>query len=178
MEILLLTGSPHKKGTSALLAERFAAGARDAGHTVQRFDAAFAKLGPCRACDACKQNAGVCIQQDDMAQLKALLRAADMIVFVTPLYYFGMSAQLKCAIDRFYAINDLVAGKKSALIATCADARADAPMDALISHYKTIVHYLKLNDCGQVLAFSAGKRCDIEQSIYPDQAYAFARSLE
>ncbi len=39
MKVLVITGSPHKNGTSALLAEKFIRGATEAGHTVVRFDA-------------------------------------------------------------------------------------------------------------------------------------------
>lgn len=46
---------------------------------------------------------GPCVQKDDMAKLREMLLAADMAVFVTPLYYFGFSAQLKTVIERFYS---------------------------------------------------------------------------
>lgn len=50
---------------------------------------------------------------------------ADMVVFATPMYYFGISAQLKAVIDRFYAINGQIhTPKKSALIMTYADTSA------------------------------------------------------
>ena len=46
---------------------------------------------------------GPCIQQDDMEELRAAMLSHDIIVFVTPLYYFGVSAQLKAVIDRIYS---------------------------------------------------------------------------
>ena len=53
MKIVMITGSPHRHGTSALLADAFIQGAQEAGHTVFRFDAAFQELHPCRACERC-----------------------------------------------------------------------------------------------------------------------------
>lgn len=47
MKILLVQGSPHKKGSSNMLAEQFMEGAKSAGHTVSVFDAAHADLHPC-----------------------------------------------------------------------------------------------------------------------------------
>ena len=46
---------------------------------------------------------GSCIQKDDMQQVYDLLRQADMLVLASPIYYHGLSGQLKCAIDRFYS---------------------------------------------------------------------------
>ena len=124
MKILVITGSPHKKGTSALLADNFIAGALEAGHEVFRFDTIFQVTQPCLACYYCRKNNHKCIQEDDMELVWDKLIAADMVVFVTPVYYFGMSAQLKKVIDRFFAINDLLRSKpkKAVLLATCGDA--------------------------------------------------------
>ncbi len=54
MKIFVLAGSPHRNGTSALLADRLTAGMRDAGHEVFRFDAAFGRVQPCIGCDKCE----------------------------------------------------------------------------------------------------------------------------
>ena len=44
-----------------------------------------------------------CAQKDDMGEVYELLKNADMLVIASPIYYHGISGQLKCAIDRFYA---------------------------------------------------------------------------
>ena len=46
MKILVITGSAHKKGTTAVLTEQFIKGAEEAGHEVFRFDAAFHDVHP------------------------------------------------------------------------------------------------------------------------------------
>ena len=93
MRIVMLTGSPHRRGTSALLADEFAKGAMAKGHSVQRFDTAFEDIGPCKACYYCAQHNGECIQKDAMQTILPAVLAADMVVLVTPLYFFQMSAQ-------------------------------------------------------------------------------------
>ena len=57
--------------------------------------------------------------RDDIAQIREEILTSDMIVFATPLYYYGMSAQLKTVIDRFCAFNASIQRKhmKSALLA-------------------------------------------------------------
>ena len=46
-----------------------------------------------------------------MAGLKEQILGSDMVVFVTLLYYFGLSAQLKTVIDRFYSFNGGLSAK-------------------------------------------------------------------
>ena len=116
MKITVLTGSPRAKGNSAYLAEQFIKGAQEKGHEIYRFDCAFKHVEPCRACNRCGMN-GTCIFNDDFLELRPKLIESDMVVFATPMYYFGISAQMKRVIDRFYAINGQIKGasKKSRL---------------------------------------------------------------
>lgn len=58
MKIVVLTGSPHKQGTSGLLAEKFIEGAKKAGHEIFRFDAAFSNVHPCIGCDKYRKRPG------------------------------------------------------------------------------------------------------------------------
>ena len=98
MKIVVLEGSPNKSGSSNLLADALIRGAREAGHTVQVIDAAHSDIHPCTGCIHCGYE-GPCVQKDDMEKFRGMILDADMVVFVTPLYYYGMSAQLKTLID-------------------------------------------------------------------------------
>ena len=122
MKIVMITGSPHRHGTSALLADAFIQGAQEAGHTVFRFDAAFQELHPCRACERCHNTDKGCIYKDGMEELNPHLLEADLVAFASPIYYYDWSAQLKLAIDRFYANSTaLRTPKKAVLLLTMED---------------------------------------------------------
>lgn len=177
MKIVVLNSSPHKKGTSVLLTEEFIRGAAEAGHDIYRFDAAFEDVGACTGCDACLSS-GTCVKKDSMKKLNPYLLNADLIVFVTPLYYFGMSAQLKLVIDRFYSNNSRImrSNNKSMLFATSWDAY-DWTMEALEHHYDTLVKYLNFEDAGRIIATGCGVRSDIENSEYPEIAYNMGKNL-
>ena len=170
MKITVITGSPHKAGTSALLADKFIQGAEESGHKVFRFNAAFEEVHPCTGCDVCGMN-GPCIFKDSMDKLNPQLLAADLVAFVTPLYYWGMSAQLKTVVDRFYSNNSRLHVKKKAVLMATAWDSADWTMSALTAHYKTLLRYMGWEDAGMVLAIGCGVRSDIEQSEFPNQAY-------
>ncbi len=137
MKVTVITGSPHKNGTSALLADEFIHGAQDAGWETFRFDAAFEQVAPCLGCDRCGIGMAPCVQKDAMQKLMPELMNSEAIALVTPLYYFGFSAQIKRVIDRFYACNyKLTGGKKVFLLATAYDQNSWT-MEALTVHYQT-----------------------------------------
>ena len=78
MKIVILTGSPRKKGNSNYLAEQFAKGANEAGHEVFVFDCVKQKVGGCLACDFCGMN-GPCSQKDDFTNI---LRFTDLLLWI------------------------------------------------------------------------------------------------
>ena len=92
MKIVLLQGSPNKKGSTHILAEEFSRGAREAGHSVQRFDLTDLQVNPCTGCIACGYE-GPCVQKDDNEKIRTEVLGADMIVFATPLYYYVSAAE-------------------------------------------------------------------------------------
>ena len=176
MRITVLTGSPHRKGTSALLADRFIAGAEDAGHEVFRFDAAFEEVHPCLGCGRCRIAGERCVHRDAMDRLLPNLLAADLVVFATPLYYFGMPAPLKAVVDRFYSVNYALtkSRKRAALLVTAADDREET-IAPLRSHYQRILSYLSWEDAGVVAAPGSSSPMNLERTRYPEQAYQLGR---
>lgn len=178
MKIVMLTGSPHRQGTSALLADEFSAGASSKGHTIVRFDTAFEKVGPCRACYYCNEHNGECIQQDAMQKILPEVLSADMLVLVTPLYYYNMTAQLKTVIDRMMPRReDLRKHRmKTAMLVTCGS-NTEWNMDAIMAQYKVLQQYLPWEDQGVVLAKHVFARKDIEGTEYPAAARALGASL-
>ena len=177
MKIVVLEGSPNKNGSSNMLASEFARGAVEAGHSVQVIDTAHANIHPCIGCIHCGYE-GPCSQKDDMDQIRHAILDADMMAFVTPLYYYGMSAQLKTLIDRFCAFNSSIQRKhmKSALLSVAWNSDGWT-FDALEAHYHTLVRYLNLRDQGMVLGKGCGTPSMTRHSGYPKLAYELGKSL-
>jgi len=177
MNIVVLKGSPNKNGSSNMLAENFIKGATEAGHIVEEIDAAHANISPCIGCIRCGYE-GECSLNDDMDIFREKILKADMMVFVTPLYYYGMSAQLKILVDRFCSRNFSIQQKhmKSALL-TVAYNSDDWTFESLESHYDTLIRYLNLNDCGRVLGYGCGTPSMTKFSKYPNEAYELGKML-
>lgn len=174
MDILVLTGSPRKDGNSSFLAEEFIRGAREAGHKTYRFDAAEASVHPCIACNSCGMD-GPCVFDDDFEIVRNRIIPADMVVFATPMYYFGVSSQLKAVIDRFYAINGQIhVPKKAALLMTYANT-APSQAQPIASHYDTLIDYLGWSDAGRVIAPGVWTAGSIKSTSYPQKAYELGK---
>ena len=178
MKIVVLEGSPNKKGSSNLLADCFRQGAEEAGHTVEIIDTAHGNIHPCTGCIHCGYE-GPCVQKDDVEYIREKILSADMLVFVTPLYYYGMSAQLKTMIDRFCAFNSSIQRKhmKSALLAVAWNSD-NWTFKALEAHYRTLLRYLNLEDMGMVLGAGCGTLSQTSHSKFPQQAYNLGNRLK
>lgn len=177
MKVVLITGSPHKRGTTALMAEHFMKGAQEAGHEVYRFDAAFKDVHPCTACDICRTADRSCIFKDDMEELNPHLLAADAIVFISPIYFYGITAQIKTTIDRFYTIDEQIQGsKKSALLLALTD---DNPkvIDGAVGTYKRMIDYLMWENAGVIAAIGCATAEDIEKTDYLQKAYELGKTI-
>ena len=177
MKIVVLQGSPNINGSTAILAEEFARGARQAGHEVVRIDVGRAGVAPCTGCVRCGYE-GPCIQHDGMDGIRTQILSADMVVFATPLYYYGMSAQLKIVIDRFCSANGSITRRhlKCALLAVAWNGD-NWTFNALEAHYQTLVRYLDMRDCVMILGLGCGTPGMTRATGYPQKAYELGKSL-
>lgn len=177
MKAVIITGSPHKNGTTAYLADQFIKGAEEAGHEIFRFDAATRDVHPCIACEKCHGDSPVCVFKDDMQELNPYLIEADAVVLVSPIYYYGINAQIKAVIDRFYA-NDAVfhGGKKAVLMVAMADDTMESAEGALAS-FKGMAKYLEWDIAGTVVGVNCMTPEMIKNTDYPKKAYELGKSL-
>ncbi len=104
-KVLVLLGSPRRKGNSAILADKIAEGAKSAGARVETLFIHGMKIAPCKSCYACqKPNSKGCSIKDDMQTVYKKLREADAWVIASPVYWFTVSAQTKLWMDRCFAL--------------------------------------------------------------------------
>ena len=126
-KVVVLLGSPRKKGNSAILAAQIAKGAKAAGAKVETIYLQGLKIAPCRSCYACqKEKSRGCAIKDEMQALYPKLLAAGAWVIASPVYWFTMSAQTKIFMDRCFALlaygKEAFAGKRIAIAMSYGDA--------------------------------------------------------
>ena len=119
-KVLVLLGSPRKKGNTALLAQQVAEGSRSCGASVETVFLHELEIKTCTSCYACQVPGSTgCAIDDGMQKLFPLMLEADAWVLASPVYWFTMSAQLKLWMDRCFALpayaKDPFKGKKIAV---------------------------------------------------------------
>lgn len=98
-KILVISTSPRKGGNSDALADEFVRGAQETGNQVEKVTLYDKTIGFCKGCLSC-QSSGRCVIRDDADTIAQKMGAADVIVFATPIYYYGMCGQMKTMLDR------------------------------------------------------------------------------
>lgn len=155
MKILVLNGSPRSEGNTKWMIEAFKEGAAVHGHQIDVVDVCRKKINGCLACEYCHtQNKGICIQKDDMQEVYDLLKEAEMLVIASPIYYHGLTGQLKCALDRLYAVAYPIKPErlsKTAMFLSSGD--ADMYEGALFSFNGDFLDFLGLQNMGVFTAF-------------------------
>ena len=98
-KVLIISTSIRAGSNSEILANKFYEGAKDAGHDVELITLRNKNVSFCRGCMAC-QKLGKCVINDDANAITDIICESDIIVWVTPIYYYEMSGQMKTMIDR------------------------------------------------------------------------------
>ena len=201
MNILVLSGSPRKGGNTELLVDAFVRGAAER-HRVEVVSVRDVKVNPCLGCNACanerhesllldgrvqpsvaegnacfKNDANICAQKDDMPIIYEKMSQADMLVIASPVYFYGISAQLKAVIDRFHnPIRDSFHIKKMALLLVGA-ATLPELFDAILTEYNLCLKFFHLEDAGKILVRGVKDKGDIKNTDALNEAYMFGCSI-
>ena len=179
MNIVVLSGSPRKGANTDTMVEAFAETAREGGNTVEVVRVASKKIAGCLGCRYCFAHEGTCVQKDDMAKIYPAVKASDVVVLASPLYYWGFSGQLKLALDRLFALEEGEGnllrghGRASALLMA---AEGNGFADALL-YYDHLMEHLQWKNLGHVLAGGNWDVGDIQGKPELDQARALGASL-
>ena len=96
---LIISSSLRKGGNSETLCDAFQKGAEEAGYQVEKVSLAGKQLAFCQGCLSCQETRH-CILHDDAEAITAEMKASDVIVFASPVYYYGLTGQLKTLLDR------------------------------------------------------------------------------
>ncbi len=175
-KILVISGSPRKKGNTNAMVDAFIKASEVRGNSVKHYDVTNMKIGPCHACMTCYKTGKACSFDDDFNVIAPDILDADVIVYAMPVYWYSIPSQIKGVIDRVFSLvvgGKDVAGKKCALICCCEEHDATV-LDGVRIPMERIAKLLKWEMTGEVLIPGVFNVGDIMQTDGVQQATALA----
>ena len=188
--ILVIQGGGRKNGNTAQLIAHFVKGAEESGHSIEVISLAENEVKGCLGCNACRYGKP-CIQKDAFNLIVPAIKAADCIVFASPLYFWTVSSKIKAFIERFYCIAqedpnpplgryEKYPIKDCALLMTSAD-NFFWTFEQAVSYYKSaLINYIGFQDKGMLLAGGCGDtngKPQIAQTNHLQEAYEFGKHI-
>ncbi len=179
-KIVILNGSPRRKGNTSALVKAFTEGAESAGNTVTEFFLDEMNIHGCKGCFGGHSSRECpCVQKDDMDRIYPAVKESDVVVLATPLYYWNMSGQIRTAIDRLFALEEgdgnLLRGNgRSSALLMAAEGQG---FDDVLLYYDHLMEHLRWTNLGHVLAGGNGEISDIEGKPEIQEAYDLGKSI-
>jgi len=182
LRLVGIFGSPRRDGNSDILLNSAIKGAESNGAVVEKIIIRDLQIAPCNSCGGCWEK-GVCVIDDDMQKMYPKLVDADGIIVASPIYFMGVSAQLKAFIDRcqaFWArkyvlhlpIRDEGRIAKGFFIATAARDLGEGLFTGAVKTIKAFFHVLDTKYMGDILCAGleekgvASKRQELLQQAF------------
>jgi len=186
MNVLILQGSPRIKGNTAKVLGWVEDELMSMDHEVESVYLASKDIHGCLGCGKCKDvpdDIG-CIQKDDVPEILGKMVKAQLVVFSSPLYFWGVTAQLKAVIDRTYSLYtnyhqpghaSLVEGQRQALLAT-GGGQYENNAEATFTAFSRLQNPHKAVNAGELFIGGCTSPAELDDGV-KDQAVAFARQI-
>jgi multimeric flavodoxin WrbA len=151
LKVLGLIGSPRVNGNTDLLVSRILDGAGASNHLTEKLYLYDLDISPCVDCRRCKNGDFQCAVNDDMQILYHKLKDADVIIFGTPLYWYGPTGKMKLVIDRLrpFIASKRLKGKKAILVTPSEE--GPSACGYLVGMFELSFKYLEINLVDKVL---------------------------
>ncbi len=184
-KVLVLSSTPRPNGNSRCLADALVEGANAAGHNAVLVDLPVHVRHFLRDCRSCRQGDGACSIEDEHGRvLRELYLPAEAVVYATPIWWYGISSQLKVFIDRIFChmsescpdAADVVKGlmgKRSALLLSAEESNFAARL-GIVEQISELSRYLHHDFVGVVTGIG-NRRAEVKRD--PSDPIAAAREL-
>ena len=162
-KVVVISSSPRKGGNSDTMCDEFVRGARDAGNEAVKYFLEDIEFSSCKACYKCKTPERKCFQEDQISEILEKMMEADVIVYATPVYYYGMCGTLKMFFDRCYPIFRHLENKDFYIILAAGSSCGDA-----LTGLKSFIGFAKNSTIKEVFEVfgNAKSQKDILKKVY------------
>ena len=181
MKVLAVVGSPRAKGNTEILVSKIAEGTRAAGAEVETLYLRELAVAECDGCHACWQGHN-CSKGDDMLDVYEEIAASDVIVFGTPVYWYGPTALMKAFVDRFVSFNcednRRKVRRKKAAVAVVMEEESYETARLVVEFFEKSLAYLEMEPAETIVVGGVGARGDIlDKQERLAEAYEMGRRL-
>ena len=147
-------------------------------HHVEVVSVRDYEVNPWVGCNVCfKSKDNTCVQKDDMTIIYEKMAHADMLVIASPVYFYGLSAQLKTVIDRCHnPIRDTFPIKKMVLLLVGAASLPEL-FDSILAQYQLCLNFFKLEDAGRMLVRGVKDKGDIKNTNALNEAFELGQQI-
>jgi multimeric flavodoxin WrbA len=177
MKILALIGSPRKGSNTDILVDRVLQGAQSCGHATEKIYLYDYQIMPCLDCRRCKKDDFTCALLDGMSEIYPKLEEADLIVFGTPVYWYGPTAKMKLLIDRMrpFIASGKLKGKRGVVVTPSEE--GESCCGPLMEMFRMSFEYLGMTYAGSILAKAYERREVRDNEDDLKKAYELGASL-
>ena len=186
MQITTLLGSAKKKGNTATVLGWVEKELESLGHEVEQIYLNKKSIKGCLGCAKCRENPDeiACVQNDDAIVIMERMISSDIVLYASPIYFWGFSAQIKALIDRSYSLvtnyskpghTSLMKGKRVGLLVT-GGAPYEDNAEGMFTAFDRIVDFLLASKSGELYVGNCGLNAEIPEEVR-DKAVGFAQSL-
>jgi len=186
MNVTILQGSARKNGNTAKLAGWVEKELISLGHDASTIYLNSKNLKGCLGCAKCKEKPDTigCIQKDDVLEILDQMVNSQLVVFASPLYFWGFTAQIKTVIDRTYSLYtnfhqpghaSLIEGQRQALLVT-GGGIFDDNAEGVFKAFERMQNPHKAMNAGDLFVGSCTTPDQFSDSVQ-QQAVEFARKI-
>ena len=175
--VIVISTSLRKGSNSDMMADQFVAGAKAAGHEVEKISLVGKEIQFCKGCLGC-QKLGRCVIDDDVNNIMAKVLQADVICWATPIYYYEMSGQMKTLIDRMNAMYEQDYQFRDVyLLTTAAEDETETPKRAEIGLTGWIDCYPKSHLAAHLFCGGVNDAREIEGNAKLQEAFELGEKI-
>lgn len=176
-KVIVISTSLRYGSNSDILADKFLEGAKSAGNEVEKISLVGKDIQFCKGCLAC-QKLGKCVIKDDVNDIMAKVLEADVVTWVTPIYYYEMSGQMKTLIDRMNAMYPLEYKFRDVyLLTTAAEDETETPKRAEMGLMGWIECYPKSHLSGTLFCGGVNAPREIEGNAKLQEAFELGKRI-
>jgi multimeric flavodoxin WrbA len=186
MQITTLLGSAKKKGNTATVLGWIEEEFKSMGHAVDRIYLNSKSIGGCLGCAKCRENPHeiACVQKDDAIDILEQMISSEVVLYASPIYFWGFSSPMKALIDRSYSLvtnyhkpghTSLMEGKRIGLLVTGADSYEENA-EGMFTAFDRIVDFLLARKSGELYVGDCSTPADLPEEV-KNKALELSRSL-